>query len=56
MNAVDPYSKFQGIPRSPYHQNQYGFTVGGPVYIPKLFNGRNKLFFFASFERLRNRG
>ncbi len=56
MNAVDPYSKFQGIPRSAYHQNQYGFTVGGPVYIPKVFNGRNKLFFFGSWERLRNRG
>src|SRR5208337_2142907 len=56
MNAVDPYSKFQGIPRSAYHQNQYGFTVGGPVYIPKVFNGKNKLFFFGSFERLRNRG
>jgi hypothetical protein len=56
MNAVDPYSKFQGIRRSPYHQNQYGFTVGGPVLIPKIFNGRNKLFFFSSFEQLRNRG
>ena len=56
MNAVDPYSKFQGISRSPYHQNQYGFTVGGPVYIPKVFNGKNKLFFFGSFERLRNSG
>jgi hypothetical protein len=56
MNANNPYSNFQGIPRSPYHQNQYGFTIGGPVYIPKVFNGRNKAFFFASFERLRNAG
>ena len=56
MNAVDPYSKYQGIERSPYHQNQYGFTVGGPVYIPKVFNGKDKLFFFGSFEQLRNRG
>jgi hypothetical protein len=56
MNAIDPYSKYQGIPRSAYHQNQYGFTVGGPVLIPKIFNGKNKLFFFGSFERLRNRG
>src|SRR6202522_2791609 len=56
LNANNPYSNYQGIPRSPYHQNQYGFTVGGPVYIPKLFNGRNKAFFFASFERLRNSG
>jgi hypothetical protein len=56
MNANDPYSNYQGIPRSAYHQNQYGFTVGGPVYIPKVFNGKNKLFFFGSFERLRKRG
>ena len=56
MNANDAYSNLQGIPRSAYHQNQYGFTVGGPVYIPKLFNGRNKLFFFTSFEQLRNAG
>lgn len=56
LNANDPYSIFQGIPRSAYHQNQYGFTVGGPVFIPKVFNGRNKAFFFASFERLRNSG
>jgi hypothetical protein len=56
LNANDPYSIFQGIPRSAYHQNQYGFTVGGPVVIPKVFNGKNKLFFFGSFERLRNRG
>jgi hypothetical protein len=56
MNANNAYSNFQDIPRSPYHQNQYGFTVGGPVYIPKVFDGRNKAFFFASFERLRNAG
>ena len=56
MNAINPYDKFQGIPRSSYHQNQYGFTVGGPVYIPKVYNGKNKLFFFGSFEQLRNRG
>ncbi len=30
--------------------NDYGGTVGGPVWIPKLYNGRNKTFFFFSFE------
>jgi hypothetical protein len=29
--------------------------VGGPVFIPKIFNGKNKMFFFASVEQLRNR-
>jgi hypothetical protein len=33
--------------------NQYGGTVGGPVLIPKLFNGRNKLFFFFGYEGIR---
>jgi hypothetical protein len=56
MNANNPYNNFQDIPRSAYHQNQYGFTIGGPVFIPKVFDGRNKAFFFASFERLRNSG
>ena len=56
MNANNAWSNFQGIGRNPYHQNQYGFTAGGPVYIPKLFNGKNKMFFFTSFEQLRNRG
>jgi hypothetical protein len=32
------------------HQNQYGGTFGGPVRIPKLFNGTNKLFFFAAYQ------
>ncbi|HWB82507.1 MAG TPA: carboxypeptidase regulatory-like domain-containing protein [Bryobacteraceae bacterium] len=31
-------------------QNQWSATVGGPVYIPKLYDGRNKLFFFFAYE------
>jgi hypothetical protein len=40
-------------PKSLYQQNQYGFVLGGPVWIPKLFNGRNKLFFMSNFERFK---
>jgi hypothetical protein len=36
-------------------QNNYGLTVGGPVWIPKFYDGRNKTFFFYSFEGFRNR-
>ena len=32
------------------HQDEYGFTFGGPVLIPKVFNGRDKLFFFTGFQ------
>jgi hypothetical protein len=37
-------------------QNQFGFVVGGPVYVPKLYDGRNKTFWLANYEgwRIRN--
>ena len=34
---------------TPYHHNQYAATIGGPVFIPKLINGKNKLFFFFGY-------
>src|SRR5438034_1183548 len=36
-------------------QNQFGFVAGGPVYIPKLYDGRNKTFWLANFEGWRIR-
>lgn len=33
--------------------NQYGVTAGGPVFVPKLFNGRNKLFFYFAWEQIK---
>src|SRR5215468_6505360 len=33
--------------------NQFGGRAGGPIYIPKLFNGRNKAFFFFNYEEFR---
>ena len=32
------------------HLNTYGYTIGGPVVIPKVYNGRNKFFFFYAHE------
>jgi hypothetical protein len=42
--------------KSPFKWNQFGFTLGGPVRIPRLVNGTNRLFFMANYEgfRLRN--
>jgi hypothetical protein len=36
-------------------QHDFGMTLGGPVYIPKIYDGRNKTFFFGSYEGFRNR-
>ena len=58
LNAVDSYTQRidPGITNSPYHENQFGGSVGGPVYIPKILNGRNKLFFFVAYEGIRKTG
>ncbi len=41
-----------GIPTAnpELRQNQFGFVVNGPVYIPKVYDGRNKTFFLANYE------
>jgi hypothetical protein len=45
-----------GIPLASFQRNQFGFTIGGPVVIPKIYDGRNKTFFFVAeqSERTRN--
>ena len=43
-----------GAPRPKDRQNNFGGSLGGPVWIPKLYNGRNKTFFFFSWEQYRN--
>ena len=40
--------------RNRVRRNDYGFTFGGPVRIPKLYDGRNRTFFFFNFEQYRN--
>jgi len=41
--------------KAPYKQNQYGYALGGPIQIPKLFNGKNRLFFMSNYEVYRSR-
>jgi hypothetical protein len=57
-DALDakPYS-FTNKPqaKSPFKWNDFGFELDGPIRIPKLFNGRDKLFFMANYEALRRR-
>ncbi|MBV9443108.1 MAG: carboxypeptidase regulatory-like domain-containing protein [Acidobacteriaceae bacterium] len=38
----------------PVHFNEFGFTVGGPVWIPKVYNGKEKTFFFISWDYTNN--
>jgi hypothetical protein len=40
-------------PKAAFHQNQFGGDLGGPVVIPKLYNGKNKTFFFGAYQGFR---
>ena len=47
----DASGKSTGVRR-----NQYGYALGGPVWIPKAYDGRNRTFFFTSYEGQKRRG
>ena len=42
-------------PKPAEHQTELGFSVGGPVKVPFLFNGHDKLFFYAAYDKFRSR-
>jgi carboxypeptidase family protein len=52
-DAFDAFTPtpFQTTPTKPVlRQNQFGFVAGGPVYIPKVYDGRNKTFWLVNYE------
>ena len=52
LNAGQPFTNSGGqLLRPQQRRNDYGFTLGGPVEIPKVYHGRNKTFFFWSWEQ-----
>ncbi len=50
FDANNFFNNARGVKKTKLRQNQYGFVAGGPVWIPKLYNGRNKSFWLANFE------
>lgn len=50
LQANSFFNNANGIARPPLRWNDFGYTIGGPAYIPKVYNGRNKTFFFYSQE------
>jgi hypothetical protein len=54
LNAGDPFTSntsLNGKERPRNRRNDFGGTLGGPVIIPKLYNGKNKTFFFFNYEQ-----
>jgi hypothetical protein len=54
LTANDFFNNAKGVARPVTHFNQYGVTAGAPVYIPKLIDGRNKLFVFFAYEAIKD--
>ncbi len=53
LDANNWYNNYQGLSRPLDRQNDYGGLLSGPVWIPKLYNGKNRTFFMFSWEQYR---
>lgn len=55
LNSGQPFTVLNGHPnehtRPVQRRNDYGLTLGGPIEIPKVYDGRNRTFFFFSWEQ-----
>ena len=54
FNSAARQSSGIAKPTPTFHFNQWGLTQGGPVILPKIFNGKNKLFYFFAYEGLKD--
>ena len=55
LDARDWFANANGLPKPELRQNDFGGTLGGPILIPKLYDGRSRTFYFFSYEGLRLR-
>ncbi len=53
LNANDFFANLRGDPKPKQKQNRFGVRAGGPVYIPGLFNGKDRTWLFGFFEGFR---
>jgi hypothetical protein len=50
LNAANLDTTSVGAAKAKYREHNYGYSAGGPLVIPKIYNGRNKSFFFTNLE------
>jgi hypothetical protein len=51
LNAPSLQTKTLGGRNTRFREDNWGYSLGGPVYIPKVYHGRNKTFWFTNFEK-----
>ena len=50
LDAHNFFENLGGIPKAPFIWNEFGGSAGGPVYIPKIYNGKDKTFIFGAYD------
>src|SRR5271166_3108942 len=55
LDAANFFENLGGVPKAPFVWNEFGGTVGGPINIPHVYDGRNRTFFFAGYDGSRLR-
>jgi hypothetical protein len=55
LNANNWFANSRNSPLADSYRNWFGGTVGGPVYLPKIYNGTSRTFFFADFDRYKQK-
>ena len=53
LDANNFFNNRVGAKKAPLHYNQFGASIGGPVYLPKLYHGKDRTFFFFNYEAIR---
>ena len=56
LNANSWANNRNNVLRGRQRHNEYGFSASGPVYLPKVYDGRNKTFFFFNWEQINDHG
>ncbi len=55
FDARDPFADANRSSPAPFRENEFGFSVGGPIILPKVYNGKDKTWFFFTYEGWRYR-
>ena len=55
LDATEFFDDVTKTPKTALRRNQYGGTIGGPIYIPKLYDGHDKAFWFFNYEGVKVR-
>jgi len=55
LDSNNFFANKAGRPLTSFKRNEFGANIGGPIFLPRIYDGRNKSFFFASYEGRRLR-